>query len=236
MKNKLKKIVLGKPPAEGNVEAGAIKKRIENIKAIWNNDHQDDVGIEKMFRLFLAASQFLFPGIYIKHFAGKHGVQIQDLVMDFYITLKVLFPVFILYNQYNHIFILTLILVWLLIETILYVPTLIFASDIIARPSSYRRSMLLLLFNYFEIAFSFGVIYTQANCLNKAFQNWYDSIYFSFVTLGSIGFGDYYPTTGLGKFLVVVQSVIFLAFVVLFLNFFSNKVENKGYFDENNHK
>jgi hypothetical protein len=236
MKHILKKLVLGKPTFDNAIEVGAIKKRKQNIKAIWNNDHQDDVGIEKVFRLFLAASQFLFPGIYIKNIAGKRGSQIQDLTMDFYITLKVLFPIFILYQQYTDILSLTVILVWLLVETILYVPTLIFASDIIARPSSYRRSMLLLLFNYFEIAFSFGVLYSQGNYLNQPFQNWYDAIYFSFVTLGSIGYGDYYPVTGLGKFLVALQSVIFLAFVVLFLNFFSNKVENKGYFDEKNHK
>ena len=236
MKLNIKKLFLGKPNAGANLEVGTIQKRIQNIKAIWNNDHQDDVGIEKVFRLFLAASQFLFPGIYIKHFAGKQGSQIQDLIMDFYISLKVIFPVFLLYSHNNQNLILIGLIIWFLIETILYVPTLIFASDIIARPSSYRRSMLLLLFNYFEIAFSFGVLYTQGDYLNKAFENWYDSIYFSFITFGSIGFGDYYPITGIGKLLVSLQSVIFLAFVVLFLNFFSNKVESRGYFDENNHK
>jgi hypothetical protein len=36
-------------------------KRILNIKAIWNNDHQDDNGIEKIVRLFLSSSQLFFP-------------------------------------------------------------------------------------------------------------------------------------------------------------------------------
>jgi hypothetical protein len=232
MKKYIKKLILGKPSPDSSKIAGAIQKRVQNIKAIWNNDHQDDVGIEKIFRLFLATSQFIFPGIYIKHFLGKYGSQIQDLSMDFYITLKVFFPFYILYsNNYNNPIFLGII-IWFIIETILYVPTLIFASDIIARPSSYRRSMLLLFFNYLEIAFSFGVLYSQGNYLNNRFENWYDPIYFSFISLGSIGFGDYYPVTGTGKFLVVIQSMIFLAFVVLFLNFFSNKVENKGYFDD----
>ena len=121
-------------------------------------------------------------------------------------------------------------------ETILYVPSLIFASDIIASPSSYHRSILLLFLNYFEILFAFAIIYSHGKYLNIPFNNWYDPIYFSFVTLATIGYGDYHPVTGIGKFLVCSQSFIFLAFVVLFINYFSNRVESKGYFDPENKK
>ena len=48
MKLNIKKLFLGKPNAGANLEVGTIQKRIQNIKAIWNNDHQDDVGIEKL--------------------------------------------------------------------------------------------------------------------------------------------------------------------------------------------
>jgi len=231
MRKILKKMVLGDLKSRSYVHTYAIHKRIKNIKAIWNNEHNDDVGIEKIFRLFLASSQFLFPGIYIKHFFGRWGAQIQDLAMDMYILLKVFFPFFLLYNGYLGGHYLLIIVIWIMIETVLYVPALIFASDIIARPSSYRRSMLLLFFNYFEIILAFAVIYGHGNYLNQPFKQWYDPIYFSFTTLGTIGFGDFYPVTGIGKFLVCSQSLIFLAFVVLFINFFSNRIESKGYFE-----
>ncbi len=231
MRKMLKKMVLGDFKSRSYEPTLAIHKRINNIKAIWNNDHHDDVGIEKIFRLFLACSQFLFPGIYIKHIFGRKGLQIQYLAMDIYVLLKVFFPLYILYHQLINNQILLIMVTWLMIETILYVPTLIFASDIIARPSSYRRSMLLLFFNYFEIIFTFAIIYGHGNYLNQPFQLWYDPIYFSFTTLATIGFGDYYPVTAMGKFLVCSQSLIFLAFVVLFINFFSNRVESKGYFE-----
>jgi hypothetical protein len=39
-------------------------KEIQNIKAIWNNDHQDDNGIEKIVRLFLSSSQLFFLNLY----------------------------------------------------------------------------------------------------------------------------------------------------------------------------
>jgi Ion channel len=234
MKLFLKKLILGKQPADEQPARSAIDKRIKNIKAIWNNEQHDDIGIEKIVRLFLAISQFLFLGTYIKQVFGKKGVAYQDLSVDVFVILKVLFPVLILsYGLESNSFIFFIVL-WFLFETILYVPTLIFASDIFSRPRSYRRSMLLLFFNYLEIVFSFGVIYARATYLNKPFEHWFDSIYFSFVTSATIGFGDYYPVTAIGKLLVSLQSVLLLIFVVLFLNFFSNKVESKGYFDHTN--
>lgn len=232
MKKVVGKLVFGDLEKSTRKQSGVIGKRIRNIKGIWNNESHADVGVEKLFRLFLAASQFLFPGIYIKHFFGKKNVVYQDVAMDFYILSKVAFPFLFLYNGFSiHRWTLYLI-IWLLLETILYVPTLIFASDHFGRPSSYRRSMLMLFFNYLEIAFAYAFIYSSGNYLNQPFAHWYDPIYFSMVTLSTIGIGDYYPVTGIGKLLVSSQSIIFLMFVVLFINFFSNKVESRGYFEK----
>lgn len=234
MKIFLKKLILGNPSIDHQPTKGAIEKRISNLKAIWDNQQHNDIGIEKILRLFLAISQFFFLGTYIKQVFGKKGISYQDLSVDAFVLFKVLFPFSILsYNWYPSSF-LFVILIWFLIETLLYIPTLIFASDIFSKPRSYRRSMLLLFFNYIEIVFSFGVVYSRGNYLNKPFNHWFDPIYFSFITSATIGYGDFYPITPMGKFLVSSQSIIFLIFVVLFLNFFSNKVENKGYFDHNN--
>jgi hypothetical protein len=91
--------------------------------------------------------------------------------------------------------------------------------------------MLLLFFNYLEIVFAYAVLYTCGNYLNKPFYHWFDAIYFSIITSSSIGYGDYFPVTPYGKFLVSTQALLFLFFVVLFLNFFSTKIKGKGYFD-----
>ncbi|UPT70897.1 MAG: potassium channel family protein [Flavobacterium sp. JAD_PAG50586_2] len=226
-----KKLLIGKVTAKDIPKVNPIQKRILNIRSIWNNDHHDDNGIEKIFRLFLSVSQLLFPGIYIKTIAGKIDPIYKDLTMDFYILVKVAFPLFILYNHWqNHSF-LIYIMVYLLMETVLYIPTLIFASDLFSRPRSYKRSMLLLFFNYLEIIIAFGVLYTLGNNMNKPFEHWFDPIYFSVVSSNSIGFGDYHPITTYGKVLVTIQAMFFLSFVVLFLNFFTTKVKSKGYFD-----
>jgi hypothetical protein len=233
MKHFLRKLLLGRITKDDKplLKINPIQKRIQNIKSIWNNDHQDDNGIEKIFRLFLSISQLLFPGVYIKFWFSRKNYEYQDIAMDFYIILKLLFPIYILKNNLQDQNILIYIMVYVLLETVLYIPTLIFASDMLSRPKSYKRSMLLLFLNYLEIVFAFAVLYTLGDNMNKPFTNWFDAVYFSIITANSVGYGDYYPVTPYAKALVSIQAMFFLSFVVLFLNFFSAKVKNKGYFD-----
>jgi hypothetical protein len=234
MRSIFKKLLLGKISTKDIPKYNPIEKRIQNIKSIWDNDHQDDNGIEKIVRLFLSSSQLLFPGIYIKYLAHKKGPEYQDLALDLYVLAKVTFPLVVLIYDMQHYFFLIVILIYVLLETVLYIPTLIFASDLFSKPRSYRRSMLLLFLNYIEIVFSFAVLYSLGNFLNKPFIHWIDAVYFSTITSSSIGYGDFYPVTVTGKFLVIVQALLFLFFVILFLNFFSNKIKSKGYFDQEN--
>lgn len=228
----LRKLLVGKVSRNYKPKLNPIRKSLLNIRAIWNNDHQDDNGVEKIVRLFLSGSQLLFPGIYIKYLACKKGYEYQDLALDFYVVGKVIFPLLTLIYDWQSSSIIVWVLVYLLLETVLYIPTLIFASDSFSRPRSYKRSMLLLFFNYLEIVVSFGVLYTLGENMNKSFSHWFDPIYFSMVSSSSIGFGDYYPVTTFGKVLVSLQAMFFLSFVVLFLNFFSTKVKSKGYFGD----
>ncbi|MCI4442318.1 MAG: two pore domain potassium channel family protein, partial [Lentimicrobium sp.] len=210
MKSILKKLLLGNVSRIPKPEYNPVEKRIQNIKAIWNNDHQDDNGIEKIVRLFLSSSQLLFPGVYIKYLATLKGYEYRDLALDFYVLLKVAFPLLILIYQWQSYPFVIWIMVYVLLETVLYIPTLIFASDMFSKPRSYKRSMLLLFLNYLEIVFAFGVLYSCGNYLNKPLENWFDAVYFSTITSSSIGYGDYYPITTIGKVLVSAQALLFL--------------------------
>jgi len=235
MKSILKKLLLGNVSRLSKPDYNPLEKRIQNIKAIWNNNHQDDNGIEKIVRLFLSSSQLFFPGVYIKYLACLKGYEYRDLALDFYVLLKVIFPLLILiYHWQEHNFVIW-IMVYVLLETVLYIPTLIFASDMFSKPRSYKRSMLLLFLNYIEIILAFAVLYSCGNFLNKPLNHWFDAVYFSAMTSSTIGYGDFRPVTTIGKVLATIQALLFLFFVILFLNFFSTKIKNKGYFDiENN--
>ena len=231
MKKIIRKIIMPESTLNAVEGTDVISKRIKNIQSIWHNEHQDDVGIEKLIRLFLAASQFIFPGIYLKHWAGKKGIIYEELMVDLYIFLKMLLPFFILYYNLQEYPILLKVNLWLLIETILYLATLVFASDIFSNPRSYRRSMLLMFLDYFQIVLCFAVLYSSGNYLNHPLNHWFDAIYFSVITSATVGYGDFHPVTAHGKFLVTAQISVFFIVVVLFLNFFTSKLEQKGYFD-----
>jgi hypothetical protein len=234
MKGILIKLFLGDLSKVSKPELNPLKKRIQNIESIWNNNHQNDNGIEKLVRLFLSSSQLLFPGVYIKYFAHVKGHIYQELAMDFYILLKVIFPLLILINDWQSYHFAIWIMAYVLLENVLYIPTLIFSSDTIERPRSYKRSMMLLFFNYIEIIFSFAVLYSCGNYLNQPFHHWFDAIYFSTISSSSLGYGDFYLVTTIGKVLATAQAFLFLFFVVLFLNFFTTKIKTKGYFDTKN--
>lgn len=210
-----------------------IQLQLMNIQSIWNNVHHDDNGIEKLFRLFLSFSQLLFPGIYLKYATCKKGIEFQDLISELYILLKVIFPLVLIYNQWTDNYWLLGLMKYFLLETALYIPTLIFASDLVPQPRSYRRSMILLFLNYLEIVFAYAVFYASGNYLNKPLIDWYDSIFFSITISSTIGFGEYYPITKMGKFLVSTQALLLPFYVVLFLNFFSSKLTTRGYFRTN---
>jgi len=234
MRRVLRKLLLGSNSKSIKPSISPIRRRLNNIKEVWNNHHQDDSGIEKIFRLFLSSSQLLFPGIYLKTLASKKGHEYEDLILDLFVLFKVAFPILILLNHGQHNPYLLYVLVYCMLETILYIPTLIFASDSFLRPRSYKRSILLLFLNYMEIIFTYSVLYTNGNYMNKEFIHWFDAIYFSTITASSIGYGDYFPVTTIGKFLVSTQALLSVFFMVLFLNFFSNRIKYKGYFEHDN--
>lgn len=232
MKEVFKKLLFGRPEENIQLSHTTISNQKKNLKKVWDNEKHNDIGLEKILRLFLVAIQFAFPGIYIRDRYGRKGLTYKNLAVEFYVLMKTILPlIFLMSGIYTNIFI-VLLTAYLLCETILYVATLIFVSDIFAKPRSYRRSVLLLYLNYLEIVFAFAVIYGGLNLLNSEAASIIDFIYFSFVTSATIGYGDVYPTTDLGKIMVSFQSIVFLVFIVLFLNFFSSKVEDKDYFDK----
>ncbi len=228
-----KKLLIGNVARRELKRNYIIRKRLHNIKAIWNNTHHDDSGLEKVVRLLLAASQLFFPGIYVKNAFLRFGGVYQELITEAFVLFKVIFPLLILYCGWYDVVYVRIILVWFMAETLLYIPTLIFASDTFDSPRSYRRSMILLFLNYLEIVFSFAVFYFHGQYFNQPMLEVFDAIYFSFITSNTIGFGDYYPITRLGKQLVTLQSMFYLSFIILFINYFSNRLTNKGYFDNN---
>ena len=225
MRHILYKLFFGKPEYNKRVKEGAYYAYGVNLKRIWNNERHHDVGFEKILRLFLVAIQIIFPGIHVRQFFGKKGTIARNVAIECYVLFKTILPFFFLMSglyQYNGIILLS---AYLMTESVFYVSSLIFVSDIFVMPRSYRRNILMLFFNYMEISLCFAVIYAGLHLLGGQVHTKVDYIYFSIVTSTTIGYGDIHPVTDLGKIFVCIQAFLVLAFILLFLNFFGSKVE-----------
>lgn len=126
----------------------------------------------------------------MKHLFWKKGPLHQDLATEVFVLLKTAFPLFLLVTGRQNEPWLLVLMIWFLMETVMYIPTLIFASDAFSTPRSYRRGTLLLLLNYLEVVLSFAVIYAAGQHLNLPLTHWSQAVYFSFVTSSTIGLGS----------------------------------------------
>lgn len=212
----LKNLFVGPFPNSRRIPDPALKKQWENAKAVWNNEHEPTFGIERVFRLLLVLSAYIFPGIYVRHVYGKRGVLARKLSVDVFVTLKLIYPMLVLALgwQYNRFVRLTVI--YLGIETLFYIGGLMFLSDIYRAPISHRRSYLMFLMNYLEICLDFAVVYSGFGLVSHMDSS-VDAVYFSCVTGFTVGYGDMVPTSDAGKFLVMVQCICSLFFITLAL-------------------
>ncbi len=217
------KLIFGKPEHNLPPDDTVLNKQWRYLRGVWENDRHNDIGLERLLRLFLIMVQFVFPGIYIRHIFGRKGLTYKNLAIEVYILFKVSFPLMVFYFQGSHHPLFLFFSIYFLLETLLYIAALVFVSDMFSHTRSSNRAILLLLFNYIEITLNFAVIYSGFHLLNEKANSGIDHMYYSFVTSASLGYGDIHPVTVGGKLVVCAQSFIFLVFVVLFINFFSGR-------------
>ena len=219
----LKKIFIGKEVAHEQKMDGAYRQQIRYLKEIWNDD---TYGLQRMFRIFLCLIQFIYPTLLLREIFGRLGITARKLAIELYVVIKLFFPVFVLLSgSYRYNFV-VIVVAYFLSETILHILNLIFLSDIYSLTVSYRRSILFLFLHYIEVVLDFSIIYLAFDLLNKALTP-ISAVYFSFVTNTTLGFGEYHPKGSIGQIVVIFQLMIFIMFVVLFINYFSSRTNNK---------
>lgn len=215
----------------------AIQNQVKNLHKLWKNETYKDFGLERLYRLFLTLFQFVSIGLYVRHISGWFGLQGRKIGVEILVLSKLAFPILLLsLNQTYHLWS-AFISAYLLLDTLIYLNYLIFCADLNTKPITYKRSLINLFYNYIEIALNFAVIYSYSNLnikdfFNRKLINNFESVYYSFITTATVGYGDIYPKTTLGQFLAVLQVVLFFAFVGLFFNFYASKVETGSYFNE----
>lgn len=230
-------LFIGNQPLMHNEQVRSpILSQYLNVKKIWNNRHYEDFGLERLIRLSLALSQFIFPGLYFKAFFNKFGLAVRKLAVEFYVVLKLLLPLLLFKLKLTGYLWAAVVSGVMGIETIVYLAALIYLSNESVKPVSYRRSLTALFINYMEICLDYAVIYSYCNIniphfFKEKLTSGMQVIYFSFSTSATVGYGDIVPLKSFGQELVITQIIVFLVFVGLFINFFTAKIQDPTYRD-----
>lgn len=222
---------------KGKKSRPALQNQWLLVRHVWNNEHYTDFGLERIIRLFLALVLFLFPGLYIREVFGKMGVMTKKISIEIYVLLKLFLPLFLFKFDLTGQLWAAVLSTYLLLETVLYLTSLIFLSNEFEKPISHRRSLTTLIINYVEICLNYAVIYSYCNHNIPQFFNHYlqkdiQVIYFSFATSATVGYGDIVMQNSLGQALVISQIILFIIFLALFVNYFVARVHDPMYMND----
>jgi hypothetical protein len=201
----------------------AYAEQVKYLKKVWN---EQTYGLKRVVCIVLCLLQFLFPVLLIRDIFGRWGVLGRRLAVETYTVFKFFFPLIVLWlGWYRYPFVIFLI-VYLLSDTFVHILHLIFLSDIHSAAVSYRRSLLLIFLHYAEVAFDFAVIYMGFDLLNRAMDP-LTAVYFSIVATTTVGFGDICAKNSAGQLVVMAQLSVCVVFIIVFINYFSQKLNDK---------
>ncbi len=212
--------------------ASVYSQQARRLNAVWNNTHHSDIGIERILRLMLLLSQYVLPGLHIRAFGHRIGLKANELLVEFFVLLKLAFPFYLLFYTHIKDGYMMLFIAYLLCDSLNYIVSVIFLDDVFPKTHSYRRTLILLFLNYLEVIISFAFFYRYAGLQDNSIHMSgiitapLDHLYYSIMIATSIGFGDVIPASDLSKELSIIQAVLFLLFILFFFNFFNSRLEN----------
>lgn len=205
--------------AAGARPESAYKQQVLYCRRVWQDK---TYGLERLVRLLLCAVQFAFPLLLVRDIFGRAGLIPRRLGVEAYTLFKFIFPLLILAFGFYRNPAAVAVTVYLLFETILHILSLIFLADVYSAAPTYRRSILLLFLHYLEAVFDFAVIYIAFGLLNQPLSP-LSAVYFSLVANTTVGFGDIHAQGPLGQLAVIAQLIVCVLFIILFINYFSQR-------------
>ncbi len=217
-------------------------RQLENLGHIWNNRTYNDFGVERILRLLLQLFSFIMPGTLIRHLAGTKELLSRKIFIEIYSVAKLCWFILLFKLDLTTSTLAVWISVIFTIDTIHFLVSRIFLNDVHQQPISFKRTLLMSLLNFVEVALCFAFIYSYIDDTNNdptkiifsTGQHLTDlqTIYFSFVTSATIGYGDIAPKDPLLMKLVILQIILSLFFVVIVISTITNKLGDDTFYNK----
>ncbi len=235
------KLLMGTNRPESKPRSVYVKELIA-LRNIWNNKNYNDFGLERILRLTLHLLSFIMPGTLIRQFSGRKHLLYRKIVTEVYSVLKIVWLLLAFKLDLTTSTIALVISIILSFDTIIFLFSKIFLNDIHQQPISFKRTLMMTLINITEVMLCYAFIYSYIDDTNSVpghlvFSTGHQlsdlqTIYFSFITSATIGYGDIAPEDPMVMKLVVSQIMLSLFFLVIVITTITNRLHDDTFYNK----
>lgn len=235
------KLIMGTNRPESKPRSVYLKESLA-LRHIWHNKSYNDFGLERILRLVLMLLSFAMPGTFIRELCGRKQLLIRKVVIETYSLFKIGWYFFLFQADFTTSAPALVFSLIFTIDTVHFMFSKIFLNDIHKQPISFKRTLLMTLINILEVILCFGFIYSYIDDTNHTagriiFSTGHQlsdlqTIYFSFVTSATIGYGDIAPVDPLLIKLVLLQILLSLFFLVIVVTTITNRLHDDTFYNK----